>query len=84
MIGFDIPAKLNGEQLLEELKKAGILSDIPVITEGKLWLSIKSSEESLAADIVAHHVGITHVPTIEDRLKAAGIELNELRLALGL
>lgn len=84
MLSFDIPQKLNGEQLLEELKAAGIDSDIPVITDGKLWLSVKSSQKTQTAEIVAAHIGVDRIPTIQDKLTAAGIDLDELRVALGL
>lgn len=84
MLPFDIPAKLNGEQLLKELENVGIVSNTPVITDGKLWLEIAESDKAKAKTVVDQHVGKDYVPTIEEKLKAAGINLNELRTALGL
>ena len=84
MIGFDIPSKLNGAQLLQELKTAGIVSDIPMITDGQLWLTITKAQENAAKTIVNNHVGVDTVPTFEEKLANAGISLDELKTALGL
>lgn len=84
MLSFNIPEKLNGEQLLEELKNVGIESDIPAIRDGKLWLSIKSTQKAKAEEIVSNHIGVDRIPTIQDKLASAGIDLDELRVALGL
>lgn len=84
MIPFSIPKKLNGEQLLAELAKVGIHSDIPVIMDEKLWLSINETEKSQALQVIENHSGLKNTPTIQDKLNAAGIDLDELRAVLGL
>lgn len=84
MIAFDIPQKLNGDQLLKELENVGVITDIPVITDGKLWLKIAENDKAKAKTVVDQHVGKDYVPTIEEKLKAAGIDLNELKTLLGI
>lgn len=84
MLSFEIPQKLNGQQLLNELEAAGVIADIPMIADGKLWLKVAESDKAKVKTIVDQHVGKDHVPTIEDKLKAAGIDLNELKTLLGL
>lgn len=84
MISFGIPEKLNGAQLLQELETAGIISDIPMIADDLLWLTITKAQESAAKTIVNNHVGVDTVPTFEEKLASAGISLDELKTALGL
>ena len=81
MKSFTIPAKLNGEQLLNELKAVGIaLSDVRVV-DNLLWLD---TNDTKATTVVAAHVGLDSVPTFEQKLESAGISLNELKAALGI
>jgi len=60
MIQFTQPAKLNGEQLLNELKSAGITAkDFPTVDgEGILWLDIPAKDEAKAKTIVDAHIGV--------------------------
>ena len=84
MIFFEIPQKINGNQLIKELETVGVFTDTPVITDGKLWLEIDESDKAKAKIVVDQHVGQDYVPTIEEKLQAAGIDLNELKTLLGL
>lgn len=84
MFSFPIPNNLNGTQLLNELAEAGISAKTPLITDGLLWLEIKSTQKTKTAEIVANHNGSDTRPTIQEKLAEAGIDLDELRVALGL
>jgi hypothetical protein len=88
MIKFDKPQNLNGAELLDELKNAGIkVNDIPTIDgNGDFWLDIDSSDKAAAAAVVAAHQGtiIAPEPTIEDKLASVGLNVNDLKTVLGL
>ena len=88
MIEFIKPKNLNGTELTNELKAAGIdLNRPPLIDgQGKFWLDVKASEEAQTKAIVAAHNGTTVAPepTIEQKLASVGLSLPELKLALGL
>lgn len=63
MIEFNLPAKLNGTTLIEELNAAGVQVAInqsygvacPTIWEGKLWLDIDAKDKAKAESVVASH-----------------------------
>ena len=82
---FDKPAQLNGVQLVAELKAANIeVTGYPVIDgDGVLWLDIPEAKKNHATSIVAAHVGVDTVPTVADKLAAAGLTIDELKAALG-
>ena len=91
MIQFEKPANLNGTELLNELENVGIVLDkeeqAPLIDgDGNLWLDIKEADKSSAAAVVAVHNGTTVAPepTIEDKLASVGLNLVDLKTALGL
>ena len=88
MIKFDKPENLNGTELLAELNAAGIsITEIPTIDgDGKLWLNIAKKDETKARAIVDAHNGTTVAPepTIADKLANAGLNLDDLKVALGL
>ena len=91
MIKFDKPAKLNGAELLDELAAVGIVLDLktqaPLVDgNGDLWLDLKSADKTKAAEVVAAHNGNTVAPepTIEDKLASVGLNLADLKSALGL
>lgn len=91
MIKFNKPANLNGAELLDELQAVGIILDrnteLPLIDgNGDLWLSVKSSDKAKAETVVAAHNGTTVAPelTIEDKLASVGLNLADLKSALGL
>jgi hypothetical protein len=84
-IQFDKPAQLNGGQLAAELKTANIeVTGYPVLDgNGILWLDVPEAKKTATAAIVAAHVGIDTVPTVADKLAAAGLTIDELKAALG-
>lgn len=90
MIQFTKPESLNGTELRNELNAAGVKIDEEsqsVQVEGNiLTLKIKSADEAKAAEIVAAHNGTTIAPelTIEDKLASVGLNLDDLKTALGL
>lgn len=91
MIKFDKPKNLNGAELLDELAAVGIVLDkfkqAPLIDgNGDFWLDIESGDEDKVAKVVAAHNGTTVAPepTIEDKLASVGLNLADLKSALGL
>lgn len=60
MIQFTKPASLNGAQLINELKAAGIaITDWPTVDgEGNLLLDIASKDKVKAETIISAHVGV--------------------------
>ena len=91
MIKFDKPENLNGAELLDELAAVGIVLDLttqaPLIDgNGDLWLDVKSSDKAKAELVVVAHNGTTIAPepTIEQKLASVGLNLTDLKSALGI
>lgn len=90
MIKYTKPINLNGSQLRQELKNAGViildLAESVVVENDDLWLDIKEADKSAAAAVVAAHKGTTVAPepTIEDKLASVGLSVDDLKTALGL
>jgi hypothetical protein len=91
MIQFTKPNNLNGVELRNELRDAGVkISDemkaIFIDGNGDFWLDIAQSDASKAEIIVAAHNGTTIAPepTVADKLAQVGLTLDDLRNALNL
>jgi hypothetical protein len=88
MIQFTKPENLNGAELLTELNAGGVtITSRPMIDgAGNFWLDIAEADKAKATTIVAAHNGTTipPEPTVADKLAAAGLTVDELKLALGL
>jgi len=88
MITFTKPQNLNGKELLDELLAVGVVvQGLPVDDgAGNLILNITSKDETKAADVIAAHNGTTVAPepTIEDKLASVGLNIDDLKAALGL
>lgn len=90
MITFIKPENLNGSELRQELRDVGIAISDDIfavsLTDNILTLDINPADESAAAAIVAAHNGTTVAPelTIEDKLASVGLNLDDLKAALGL
>jgi len=91
MVKFQKPVNLNGQELRDELRAQGIaISDkrsaISVDENGDLFLEINQKDESKAAGIVANHNGTTMPPepTLADKLLSVGVNIDDLKSALGL
>ena len=93
MLAFDIPKNLNGAELRVELADEGIqvldtfdnVIGITVANE-KLWLNIDKEHFDKAKIIVNNHNGTTIAPelTVTEKLASVGLNLDELKIALGL
>ena len=85
---FNRPVNLNGAELLAELNAAGVaITERPFIDgNGDLWLDVASKDKSKAQAVVAAHNGTTVAPepTIEQKLASVGLNLEDLKAALGL
>lgn len=88
MIQFTKPTNLNGAELLAELNAAGVTITEPPMIDGRgdFWLDMAEADKAKATPVVAAHNGTTVAPepTIADKLAAAGISLDDLKVALGL
>ena len=91
MIKFTRPTNLNGTELRQELNSAGIaISDehfaVSLDSNDNLWLDIDSKDEAKAKPIVAAHNGtiVAPEPTVADKLASVGLNLDDLKVALGL
>lgn len=91
MISFNKPTNLNGEQLCNELEAAGITvnrSTSPLIHGDNpdfLWLDIDSANTKKAEEVLNAHVPQTiKEPTVAEKLASVGLNLDDLKAALGL
>jgi hypothetical protein len=88
MIKFIKPENLNGAELLTELTNAGVeVKELPYIDgNGDFWLDVKESDKAQTITIVAAHNGtiIPPEPTIEQKLASVGLNVEDLKAALGL
>ena len=82
---FDKPTNLNGAELLAELKAAGIKAT-KIIQNGNENIEIDVDDEVKAKPIIEAHNGtvIPPEPTLEQKLQSVGLDLDELKSALGL
>jgi len=82
---FTKPENLNGTELMAELAVVGIVVDkIFDFSDGTI--GFETDNESAAAPVVAAHNGTTVAPepTIADKLASVGLNLDDLKQALGL
>jgi hypothetical protein len=91
MITFTKPTNLNGAELRDELNAAGVIISyesgaVGVDGNNDLWLDINPADKAKAEAVVAAHNGTMVAPdtTIEDKLSSVGLNLDDLKAALGL
>lgn len=90
MKSFKKPDNLNGTELLAELAAVGINLDIktqlPVVEDDTLYLDLTDEQEIVAKKVVENHNGTiaSPQPTIEEKLSSVGLNLDDLKSALGL
>lgn len=88
MIKFNKPDKLNGEQLRNELIAVGvIINSSPQVEGNDLYLDIVAKDETKAKKIVDNHIGVDIIKpelTFEEKLENLGLDLEDLKTALGL
>ena len=86
MIQFTKPTNLNGAELLDELKAAGIkINKSPSIDgDGNFWLDIAKADETKAQPIVAAHNGTITPPeqTVAEKLASVGLSIADLKAAI--
>lgn len=82
---FSKPKNLNGQELIDELAEIGIIADA-IYDNSDGTISFATDNEAKAAEIVAAHNGTTVAsePTIENKLASVGLNLSDLKTALGL
>ena len=82
---FNKPANLNGAELKAELAAEGIIVEtINDNADGTIFF--ETDNEAKAASVVANHNGnvIPAEPTVADKLASDGLNLDDLKEALGL
>lgn len=91
MIQFEKPTNLNGSELRQELLTAAVQignkgREVVIDENGFFWLDIKQSDKDKAASVVAAHNGTIIAPelTVEEKLASVGLNLSDLKSALGL
>jgi len=88
MIQFTKPENRNGAELLAELNAGGVaITEPPSIDgNGEFWLDVAQADKAKAEPIVAAHNGtiVAPEPTIADKLATVGLNLDDLKAALGL
>ena len=88
MLKYNKPLNLNGTELLAELNAGGVvITKLPSIDgNNNLWLDIAEADKAKATPIVAAHNGTTIAPeaTIQDKLASVGLNLTDLKTALGI
>ncbi len=90
MIKFEKPQNLNGQELREQLRNQGILisddkDSVLIDSNGDFFLDIDLKDKSKAASIVATHNGtiIAPEPSIAEKLSSVGLNIEDLKIALG-
>lgn len=91
MSSFRKPLSLNGAQLRDELRAAGVVisDDINAVidsSDGFIQLDIKKADESKAEAVVSSHVGVDSVIelSLDEKLASVGLSIQELKTALGI
>jgi hypothetical protein len=82
---FTKPQNLNGAELMQELAKAGLtVAEIVDLADGTIEFDVKETAKAKA--IVDKHNGTILAPelTVEQKLHSVGLNINDLKLALGL
>ena len=84
MATFTKPQSLNGKQLKDELKAAGVNVEMIIDNaDNTISLDVASNKETQVAEIIKNHVGVDYVATAADKLAALGLTADDLK-AIGL
>lgn len=87
---FNIPTNLNGAELRDELRAAGVMiADFPAgirCDETFIYLDISEEDSVKAASVIEAHNGTTviSIPTPAEKLAVAGLTVEELKAVLGI
>jgi hypothetical protein len=76
---FDIPALLNGEQLLIELDAKAVY-----VVDEKLVINSDKTETEVTAALAAHVPAPFVEPTVAEKLSSVGLSVDDLKAALAL
>ena len=82
---FTRPANLNGAKLIAELANAGVIvHKIKDHCDGTI--TIDCDDEKVVGEIVAAHNGTIKAPepSVAEKLASVGLNLDDLKLALGI
>lgn len=82
---FPRPINLNGAELKAEFAAAGVsITQLNDLLDGTI--RVETDDEVKAAQIIAAHNGTTVAPepTVEEKLASVGLNLVDLKAALGL
>lgn len=85
MKSFIKPKNLNGAELIIELASAGIVvTEIYDFADGTI--GFETDDESTAKTVVSAHNGtvVAAEPTVVEKLASVGLNLDDLKAALGL
>jgi hypothetical protein len=82
---FTKPTNLNGAELKNELAAVGIIVE-KVFDFGDGTIGFETDNESAAQIVVAAHNGTTVAPepSVSDKLASVGLNLDDLKAALGI
>jgi hypothetical protein len=84
MTNYPKPENLNGTELMAELSAVGIVVN-RVRDNGDNTITIETDDDEAAAIVAAHNGTIVAPePTIEQKLASVGLNLVDLKAALGL
>ncbi len=87
---FTKPENVNGGELREELKAAGVKIgdkyDAVMVDDKILHLDIDPTDKLKASAVVAAHNGTVaeREPTVSEKLASVGLSIDDLKAALGL
>lgn len=89
MITFNLPDNFDGIQLRDELNANGVVISYDnasvEVAGGKLLLAIEEKDKTKAQTILnAHSPKPIPEPTIAEKLESVGLNLDDLKAALGL
>jgi hypothetical protein len=82
---FNKPQNLNGAELMQELATVGLsVEEIVDLADGTIEFDVKDAAKAKA--IVDKHNGTVVAPelTVEQKLHSVGLNINDLKVALGL
>ena len=82
---FNKPQNLNGAELIEELAVAGLTVN-EIIDHSDGTIEFNTADVVKAQQVVGQHNGTIIAPelSIEQKLNSVGLNLNDLKVALGL
>ncbi len=89
MVKVDKPTNLNGVELREELRAAGVeITDgrdaVFIDDNGILYLDIATKDKAKADEVIAKHNGSQTAPelSLTEKLASIGLSIDELKAAL--